>query len=166
MSPGLQRARAPYFVRNAITGFVLGAFGIGVYAYSISAVKQDIFDDVDEEARAMASAGRTTEPGGSVPAKVVPGEEKFALAITPKVVEEEAPLPSPQRGWKPLIQGAPPVNNMGKLGDKPLRYVRLPLEVFSTSHSHYKGDTKGVDNSPTNCGTGYLCTYIAASKKR
>jgi len=116
MSPGLQRARAPYFARNAITGFVLGAFGVGVYAYSISAVKQDIFDDVDEEARAMVSIAKTT----GLP-KVVAGEEKSVLMVTPKVVEEEVPLPSPQRGWKPLIQGAPPVDNMGKLGDKPLR---------------------------------------------
>ncbi|KAG6812945.1 hypothetical protein H0H92_015265 [Tricholoma furcatifolium] len=57
MSPGLQRARAPFRMRNAITGVVLGAFAAGVWAYSISAVKQDVFDDVDEEARALARTG-------------------------------------------------------------------------------------------------------------
>jgi cytochrome c oxidase assembly factor 3 len=56
MSPGLKRAREPYRVRNAITGLTLAALGIGVWAYSISAVKQDVFDDVDEEARALAAS--------------------------------------------------------------------------------------------------------------
>jgi len=34
---------------------IVAAFGIGVWAYSISAVKQDVFDDVDEEARVLAA---------------------------------------------------------------------------------------------------------------
>lgn len=54
MSPGLQRARAPFRVRNAITGLVLAGFVTGVWAYSISAVKQDDFSDIDEEAKALA----------------------------------------------------------------------------------------------------------------
>lgn len=57
MSPGLQRARAPYRLKNAITGLILGAFGVGVWAYSISAVKQDVFDDVDEVARELRESG-------------------------------------------------------------------------------------------------------------
>ena len=56
MSPGLQRARAPFRVRNAITGLVLTGFAAGVWAYSISAVKQDDFSDIDEEAKALARA--------------------------------------------------------------------------------------------------------------
>uniref|UniRef100_A0A0W0FRD3 Cytochrome c oxidase assembly factor 3 n=1 Tax=Moniliophthora roreri TaxID=221103 RepID=A0A0W0FRD3_MONRR len=51
MSPGLRRARQPFLVKNAITGILLGAFAVGVYVYSIRAVKQDDFDDIDEEAR-------------------------------------------------------------------------------------------------------------------
>lgn len=58
MSPGLKRAREPYRVKNAIMGLTLGAFAVGIWAYSINAVKQDVFDDIDEEARAM-SATRT-----------------------------------------------------------------------------------------------------------
>ena len=58
MSPGLKRAREPYRVKNAIMGLTLGAFAVGIWAYSINAVKQDVFDDVDEEARVM-SATRT-----------------------------------------------------------------------------------------------------------
>jgi cytochrome c oxidase assembly factor 3, fungi type len=60
MSPGLKRAREPYRVKNAIMGLTLGAFAVGIWAYSINAVKQDVFDDIDEEARAM-SATRTPE---------------------------------------------------------------------------------------------------------
>ena len=56
MSPGLQRARQPFRLRNAITGVVLAGFAVGVWAYSIGAVKQDKFDDVDEEEDGDAEA--------------------------------------------------------------------------------------------------------------
>jgi cytochrome c oxidase assembly factor 3 len=49
-------------MRNALTGLGLGLFAFGVYSYSISAVKQDVFDDIDEEARALA---RTGTPSGT-----------------------------------------------------------------------------------------------------
>jgi cytochrome c oxidase assembly factor 3 len=52
MSPALKRARQPFVVRNAITGTCIAAFAVGVWAYSISAVKQDNFDDIDAEATA------------------------------------------------------------------------------------------------------------------
>ena len=64
MSPGLHRAREPYRVKNAIMGLTLGAFAVAIWAYSINAVKQDVFDDIDEEARAM-SATRTPETKSS-----------------------------------------------------------------------------------------------------
>jgi len=54
MSPGLQRAREPYRVKNAILGLSLSAFAVGIWAYSISAVKQDVFDDIDEEVAALS----------------------------------------------------------------------------------------------------------------
>ncbi|KIY51639.1 hypothetical protein FISHEDRAFT_5688, partial [Fistulina hepatica ATCC 64428] len=57
MSPGLLRARAPYRLRNAITGVALLAFCVGVYAYSLRAVSQDTFEDLDEEARHLAETG-------------------------------------------------------------------------------------------------------------
>jgi len=60
MSPGLKRAREPYRVKNAIMGLTLGAFAVAIWAYSINAVRQDVFDDVDEEARAMATASTTS----------------------------------------------------------------------------------------------------------
>jgi len=57
MSAGLRRAREPYRARNAFTGLVIGSFVVGVWLYSMSAVKQDNFDDVDEEAGAMVRGG-------------------------------------------------------------------------------------------------------------
>ncbi|KAL1743117.1 aspartyl protease-domain-containing protein [Schizophyllum fasciatum] len=57
MSPGLRRARAPYLVRNALVGTALACFIMGVYAYSLYAVRQDKFDDLDEEARELSAAG-------------------------------------------------------------------------------------------------------------
>ncbi|KAJ7591484.1 hypothetical protein C8J56DRAFT_1047688 [Mycena floridula] len=54
MSASMMRAREPYRVKNAITGVLLGVFVVGIYSYSIRAVKQENFDDVDEEAKAQA----------------------------------------------------------------------------------------------------------------
>ncbi|KAG9317706.1 yeats family-domain-containing protein [Chiua virens] len=56
MSPGLLRAREPFRFQNALTGLVLAGFATAVWAYSIRAVKQDDFSDVDEEAREMMMA--------------------------------------------------------------------------------------------------------------
>ncbi|KAJ5975270.1 hypothetical protein N7481_008977 [Penicillium waksmanii] len=42
----LLRARRPFLVKNALTGFGLFAFTIGVYAYTIKAVGQEEFSDV------------------------------------------------------------------------------------------------------------------------
>ncbi|KAG8973749.1 hypothetical protein FRC05_008168 [Tulasnella sp. 425] len=50
ISPSLARARAPFRAQNAITGLTLFGFAVSVWAYSIHAVKQDNFDDVDFEA--------------------------------------------------------------------------------------------------------------------
>ncbi|KAG1868149.1 hypothetical protein C8R48DRAFT_747291 [Suillus tomentosus] len=133
MSPGLQRARAPFRLRNAITGFVLAGFGVGVWAYSISAVKQDDFSDVDEEARALMRAGPiveevkvsvmneakevATQTPSSVPAKVkiatVPSIHRGLLV---PILERHFPrLLDPSR--KTLIWGAPSVDNIGRLRD-------------------------------------------------
>jgi cytochrome c oxidase assembly factor 3 len=133
MSPGLQRARAPFRIRNAITGLVLAGFGVGVWAYSISAVKQDDFSDVDEEARAMMLAGK----GGAVAveeAKVpVMDEAKVVATQTPSSVAVQAVVSRPRGvlvstverhfprlldpSRKTLVWGAPPVDSIGRLSD-------------------------------------------------
>ena len=77
MSPGLERARAPFRLRNALTGLVLASFAAGVWAYSIGAVKQDVFDDADEEARELARSGAHI--------KSLEDEEKERLAQLAKI---------------------------------------------------------------------------------
>ncbi len=64
MSPGLQRARAPFRFRNALTGGILASFAVGVWAYSLSAVAQDDFSDVDEEAKAISASYSSLETKG------------------------------------------------------------------------------------------------------
>ena len=106
MSPGLRRARAPFFLRNTITGLVLAAFAGGVWAYSLSAVKQDDFVDVDEEARALARSGvhAAADPehaskaeehaqaaapsGGVVPIPVEPGVQGIVPTTTNPVTSQ------------------------------------------------------------------------------
>ncbi|KAF9555342.1 hypothetical protein CPC08DRAFT_134621 [Agrocybe pediades] len=142
MSPGLKRAREPYRVKNAILGISLAAFAVGVWAYSISAVKQDIFDDVDEEAEALTSAVPGTSAAAVTPSKpttsttIAPASAPaIPITTTPSAILNELstkPSPAPQpRGilqllnnrlpWlldqqnKTLISGAPPVDNIGKI---------------------------------------------------
>ena len=100
MSPGLKRAREPYRVKNAIMGLTLGAFAVGIWAYSINAVKQDVFDDIDEEARAMSV--RTPETKSVSPEAT--GSK--VVSTTNPVVLEEVPRADPadtqaksQRGY-------------------------------------------------------------------
>jgi cytochrome c oxidase assembly factor 3, fungi type len=155
MSPGLKRAREPYRIKNAIVGFGLGAFAVGVWAYSISAVKQDVFDDVDEEAKALASVSSSPSPSTSSGATSTMSASRAAMtttiapsspgasgvAVSPGplgttniVVSEPLPPASiptiiQSRGvlgrWFPrlldpqtktLVSGAPPVDNIGKVG--------------------------------------------------
>ena len=142
MSPGLRRAREPYRVKNAILGISLAAFAVGVWAYSISAVKQDVFDDLDEEVAALSKSkpersipnksGQGTSSGVSA-VSTLSAEAAVALVETPKtktgqtrhtvrgvLPHLEKLLPrwlslDPER--KTLVWGAPPVDNMGKMGD-------------------------------------------------
>ncbi|KIM46572.1 hypothetical protein M413DRAFT_441659 [Hebeloma cylindrosporum] len=144
MSPGLKRAREPYRVKNAIVGLGLGAFAVGVWAYSISAVKQDVFDDVDEEVEALASSPDAANSpsnhvissggGGGVLHKQETSSRPGALRdsiILQEAAKAEAKANTPARGvlrhvehsvpWlldperKTLVWGAPPVDNVGKM---------------------------------------------------
>jgi cytochrome c oxidase assembly factor 3 len=122
MSAGLMRAREPYRVKNAFTGLAIGSFIVGVWLYSMSAVKQDNFDDVDEEARAMVRAG------------VKPLEERGtdAMTMTTVAVKEKEEKRAYHRGLlalldakfpglldpegKTLVFGAPAVDRIGRIG--------------------------------------------------
>ncbi|KAF2742609.1 hypothetical protein M011DRAFT_371458, partial [Sporormia fimetaria CBS 119925] len=44
--PALLRARAPYIVKNTITGAAVCTLVISIYAYTIRAISQDEFEDV------------------------------------------------------------------------------------------------------------------------
>ncbi|KIJ37343.1 hypothetical protein M422DRAFT_33702 [Sphaerobolus stellatus SS14] len=141
MSPGLIRARRKFFLSNVLTGSAVAAFAVGVWAYSISAVKQDTFDDIDEEARALdAEVGSATlaVPLSTAQPKVpssttAPPHE---LATTP-VNTISQPLSSrgivyaalgsripslfePTR--KTLVWTAPPLDRLGRLED------RIPID--------------------------------------
>ena len=144
MSPGLKRAREPYRVKNAIVGLALGAFAVGVWAYSISAVKQDVFDDVDEEAGALVAQSElvkppsndvtTTSTSGILKENIPSTTKRGALRdsiILQEAAKVEAKANTPARGvlrhiehrvpWlldperKTLVWSAPPVDNVGKM---------------------------------------------------
>ncbi|KAK8844730.1 hypothetical protein IAR55_006580 [Kwoniella newhampshirensis] len=48
MSSSLKRARKPFILTNSLIGGTIFAFAVGVYFYSISAVQQDDFSDVED----------------------------------------------------------------------------------------------------------------------
>ncbi|KAI0832690.1 hypothetical protein BC628DRAFT_1347885 [Trametes gibbosa] len=131
MSPGLQRAREPFRLRNALTGVLLAGFAVGVWAYSIGAVKQDVFDDVDDEARAlMAGSGIKSaetevvvnkEVTATPPASVAHQEAKPSVnmprrGVLPPLLESRFPgLLDPSS--KTLVWGAPSVDSVGRMRD-------------------------------------------------
>lgn len=132
MSPGLLRARAPYRNKNIIGGILLFGAVSGIYFYSMQAVKQDDFTDVDAEATAMR--------GTNILPKSIEDEEKErkeearrlqAEAAAEKksanntdayyggrrgILAQIAPnLMGSRISW---IDGAPPVDRVGLMGDK------------------------------------------------
>jgi len=147
MSPGLKRARAPFRVRNAITGTLIAAFAIGVWAYSISAVKQDNFDDVDEEAKALArsrvksigdkertQAARTTTISSSNSEGLASSTEEMdrlpaqhssttstsftnGRGVLASILDSRFPRLLDPER-KTIIWGAPPVDRIGSMRDK------------------------------------------------
>ncbi|EMD40525.1 hypothetical protein CERSUDRAFT_91253 [Gelatoporia subvermispora B] len=144
MSPGLQRARAPFRVRNAITGITLFAFSAGIWAYSIGAVKQDEFTDVDEEARALRQSSLQNAPsqvaeaagiaedattgvvpldGATVPIQTIQSSPAVVVdtsnrprgLLAPILARHFPRMLDPTT--KTLVWGAPPVDRIGKLRD-------------------------------------------------
>jgi cytochrome c oxidase assembly factor 3, fungi type len=114
MSPGLLRARAPFRARNAVSGLILGAFAFGVYYYSLYAVKQEQFDDIDQQVRQQ----RNTQL--QQPRVLTEPEEKQVMnAAAQAVISRSKPAqPSPSLSPSP----APRVD----VGGAPARGVILP----------------------------------------
>ena len=140
MSPGLLRARAPFKVRNAITGVTIAALVVGVWAYSIAAVKQDSFADVDDEARILAASGstqniRSIEDEEKAKASTItstltstsasPVQPQSPSVATPGLAPRGVLAPLFERHYprlldptnKTLVWGAPPVDKFGRLRD-------------------------------------------------
>lgn len=82
----------------------------------MSAVKQDNFDDVDEEARAMVRAGvKTLEDKGVEATTAVAGREKERAQGLLALLDDKLPgLLDPE--GKTMVWGAPPVNSIGRIG--------------------------------------------------
>jgi cytochrome c oxidase assembly factor 3, fungi type len=113
------RAREPYRVKNMVTGLAISSFAVGVWLYSIRVVKQDNFDDVDEEARAMARAGVKDvdvkdDKDGSI-MTTVSGEAQVKAVGLLAGLEKRFPRAfDPKR--KTIVWGAPPVDSIGREG--------------------------------------------------
>jgi cytochrome c oxidase assembly factor 3, fungi type len=124
---------------NVVTGGIISLFVVGIWAYSIRAVRQDVFDDVDEEAKALTQEKKKQVETVEERAKKV--EEKLKAIATERVSKVAASLksvntPPPPRerqgilpilgrselGWydptKTLVWGAPSVDNFGRIGDR------------------------------------------------
>ncbi|KAJ7245703.1 hypothetical protein C8J57DRAFT_717198 [Mycena rebaudengoi] len=150
MSPGLLRARRQYRTKNAVVGIALFAFVAGVFSYSMAAVKQDVFEDMDEEARerAILEARRSAltvddeKRAMTAAASSIKGpklaDRTRALAMTTPAESRPGDNTAPPRGvlatllgerypWlldpnqKTLVWGAPPVDKVGSLRDPPHR---------------------------------------------
>jgi len=148
LSPGLQRARAPYRVKNALTGLAIASFAVGVWAYSISAVKQDTFEDVDEEAKALmaertgtssstSKAAATASLVDASPAPAASPRPTPALSQAVSGTSNAASTPA-GRSFEPdrsrgilvtlfpqilepgqtLVRGAPPIDRLGRMGER------------------------------------------------
>jgi len=137
ISPALERARQPFRLRNAVTGGLLLAFAVSVWAYSISAVKQEDFDDVDAESlnlnrRRTSVVSKTastkiselsTSPHQSMPSEDPPKSlSRHLLHSVPLMLAQFRPtiLDNFNRVRHPtegnlLVWGAPPLTNTGSI---------------------------------------------------
>jgi cytochrome c oxidase assembly factor 3 len=150
VSEGLKRARAPFFTANLITGSLITAFAASVYFYSIRAVAQDDFSDLDQpvdedlrrSVRSIEDEKRAKEALVAERLSVVGGPASSAAAVG--VVEavnpvEALPLAPSRSGIAGLVQGAfggkgadskivwgaPNVDRIGRIGEE------VPVQAIS-----------------------------------
>jgi len=135
MSPGLLRAREQFRVRNALTGIALFSLAVGIWAYSLRAVKQEAFDDVDAEALARDSSRPTIEDEkAEKEERSRQKREDRSVArlenATPQATSTPSSLPRgllathlSQDSWllepshRTLVWGAPSVDHIGRVSD-------------------------------------------------
>ncbi|GAA6004884.1 uncharacterized protein JCM10292_002545 [Rhodotorula paludigena] len=148
VSEGLKRARRPFFTRNLITGSLISAFALSVYLYSIRAVAQDDFSDLDqplseEQRRNLTSIedeqrlknARTADrlalgpPPAVAAAQGVPAGTVSAAppAAAPSSVFGRLRSAFGGRGTEStLVWNAPSVDRIGRIGEEvpPQQYAR------------------------------------------
>lgn len=134
MSRGLRRAREAYLLGNTMTGIALITFIIGVYTYSIRAVKQETFDDVDEQALAMSMNAKTSPPPPVAAPRTLEQDRPLRAAPLGSTTPATSPSNTTPRGlvprllgqrypWlldpvsKTVVWGAPPLDRIGRIGD-------------------------------------------------
>ncbi|GAA5822932.1 hypothetical protein JCM11251_004428 [Rhodosporidiobolus azoricus] len=142
VSEGLKRARKPFFTRNLITGSAISAFAIWVYWYSIRAVAQDDFSDLDQpvseeqrrsvrsieelkkdqEALSADRLSLSSAAASGVVAAINPAEVSPAVAPAPAAARSSilSMLTGPFGGKgteSKLVWGAPNVDRIGRIGE-------------------------------------------------
>jgi len=139
VSPALKRARDPFRTKNAITGTLLVVFVVSVWAYSISAVKQDNFDDIDNVATdkrqrvqtAPVAAPKLVSPENATAAQrsldehltSVKGSAAPFKALTPWLMQfrpsvlDRLAFARHSDGTL-FVWGAPAIDNVGSIGDR------------------------------------------------
>ncbi|GAA5968025.1 hypothetical protein JCM11641_003705 [Rhodosporidiobolus odoratus] len=153
VSEGLKRARAPFFTRNLITGGLISAFAFSVYFYSIRAVAQDDFADLnqpisEEQRRSVRSIEEESSYNEALLADKLSATPVPAAAAAAGVVEAVSPVQAlPAASAAPgrttilqmvrgsfggrgvqskLVWGAPDVDRPGRIGEQvpAEKYVR------------------------------------------
>ncbi|KPV75748.1 uncharacterized protein RHOBADRAFT_66272 [Rhodotorula graminis WP1] len=146
VSEGLKRARRPFRTRNFVTGSLIFGFAASVYFYSIRAVAQDDFSDLDqplsddkrrsltsiEEQQRERDELRLAAKGG--PLVPAPGSVAAAAGSSPVDGLAAAPASAPSSSSSSgvlslvsgafagkgadskLVWGAPPVDRVGRIG--------------------------------------------------
>ncbi|GAA6057456.1 hypothetical protein JCM3770_000770 [Rhodotorula araucariae] len=129
VSEGLKRARRPFRTRNFVTGTLIFGFAASVYFYSIRAVAQDDFSDLDqplsdEQRKSLTSIEQSKRDRD----ELLLAAKQPSLALAPT-------SPAPVPGGRPsvfglvrgafagkgadskLVWGAPSVDRVGRIGD-------------------------------------------------
>ncbi|KAH9817105.1 hypothetical protein DFH28DRAFT_963082 [Melampsora americana] len=125
MSQGLQRARAPFRVKNLLTGAGILSFTFAVYAYSISAVKQDDFSDIptpsiEEIKRLNQTKAQSDSEQISSSSSSTTTTQALTQSLPPLGLLGSAT--SWIRAGKPsqseLVIGAPSLDQLGQINDR------------------------------------------------
>lgn len=142
VSEGLARARRPFRTANVLTGAVIAGFTFSVYIYSIRAVKQDDFSDIELPSEESMRGMKTIEEEEADRIRIKKEmQEGFGLGVRGEK------LIAPVVGGVDFVKGSPMEGNVvsGTAGDALWRNVR---SIFGgkSSPSKIVGDAPPVEN--------------------